>query len=234
MKEILGIKHAFFGCIVAVLVTSTVFGQNREVQQSNLYKHYQMKYIFANKYNDADAAKDALYSMLALDPSDDSLKMRLSIFYFENGNYASSLFSSGDVLARNPENADALRINAMSYDRMGVKDKAIAAYESLYLKSNEIGVLYQAAVLQYELERYNEAITNLDIIIKHPQAKVQKLSFGTESSGQQEVLMEAAAHNVKGMILNVQGKKEEARATFERALEVTPGFELAQNNLKEL
>ena len=48
---------AFFAL---ALVSVTGFAQNREVQQSNLYKHYQMKYIFANKYNDAVAAKDAL------------------------------------------------------------------------------------------------------------------------------------------------------------------------------
>lgn len=228
------IKRSVLTLCSVVLVSASTLAQNKEVQQSNLYKHYQMKYIFANKYNDATAAKDALYSMLALDPSDDSLKMKLSAFYFENGNFASSLFSSADILARNPDNVDALRINAMSYDQMGVKDKAISAYESLYLKSSEIGVLYQAAVLQYELERYNEALTNLDIIIKHPQAKVQKLSFGTGNNGQQDVLIEAAALNVKGMILKNQGKNDEARQNFERALEVTPEFEIAKNNLDEL
>jgi hypothetical protein len=48
--------------------------QNTDVQNTQLYKHYQMKYVFGMKYNDREVAKNALYSMIAMDPNDDSLK----------------------------------------------------------------------------------------------------------------------------------------------------------------
>jgi len=211
-----------------------VQAQNKEIQNTQLYKLYQMKYIFARKYNDDIVAKDAMYSMIAMDPTDDSLKLQLSYYYFESSQFASSLFSSGDIVVRDPENQDALRINAMSYERMGVKDKAIESYESLYLKSSEIGVLYQVAVLQFDLQRFTECKTNLDIIIKNPQAKALKLNFAKSETEQQDVPMEAAAYNVKGMVEKQQGNKEEAIKNFNKALEIQPDFTLVLQNLKDL
>ena len=220
--------------LLAGAVSFEVSAQNKEIQSTQLYRLYQMKYIFARKYNDNIVAKDALFSMIAMDPTDDSLKLQLCYYYFENGQYASSLFASADIIGKDPENIDALRVNAMSYERMGVKDKAVDSYESLYLKTNDIGVLYQVVVLQFDLKRYTECMTNLDIILKDPQAKALKLKFAKSENEQQEVTLEAAAYNVKGMVAKQQGNLQEARNYFNKALSVQPDFALAQQNLNDL
>lgn len=220
--------------ILAVSIFTMANGQNKEIQNSQLYKHYQMKYVFGMKYNDGEVAKDALYSLIALDPNDDSIKMRLCYYYFEQNQFASSLFVSADLLSRYADHADALRINAMSYENLGIRDKAVAAYESLYLKINDIGVLYQVAILQFELERFIECKTNLDIIIKDPQAKALKLNFAKNETEQQAITLEAASYNVKGMIEKKQGTKEDAKKYFEKALELEPEFTLATQNLKDV
>ncbi len=209
-------------------------GQNKETQGTQLFKLYQMKYVFGMKYNDTEVAKDALYSMIAMDPNDDSLKMRLCYYYFEQNQYASSLFVSMDILSRETGLTDALRINAMSYENLGVRDKAVAAYETLYLKVNELGVLYQVAVLQFELERFVECMTNLDIILKDPQSKALKLNFAKNETEQQEITMEAASYNVKGMIEKQQGNTAEAKKYFENALAAEPDFTLALQNIEGL
>ena len=219
---------------MVISIFNSASGQNKEIQNSQLYKHYQMKYVFGMKYNDREVAKNALYSMIAMDPNDDSLKMVLCYYYFDQNQFASSLFVSADLLTRFPDNTDALRINAMSYENMGVRDKAIDAYESLYLKTNDIGVLYQTALLQFELSRYAECDTNLDIIIKNPQAKAMKLSFAKDENEQQEVTLEAACYNMKGMLAKQQGNMEEAKKQLEKALEVDPEFALASQNLEDL
>lgn len=220
--------------VMAVAFKNAALAQNTDVQNTQLYKHYQMKYVFGMKYNDSDVAKNALYSMIAMDPNDDSLKMVLCYYYFEQNQFASSLFVSADLLSRRPDNVDALRINAMSFENMGVRDKAIEAYESLYLKTNDIGVLYQVSLLQFEVARYEECKTNLDIIIKNPQATAMKLSFAKDEKEQQEVSLEAACYNMKGMLAKQQGNKEEAKTHLQKALELEPEFALASQNLDEL
>lgn len=220
--------------VVAVFIFSMAVGQNKEIQNTQLYKLYQMKYVFGMKYNDGEVAKDALYSMVAMDPNDDSLKMRLCYYYFEQNQFASSLFVSLDLLSRNPDHIDALRINAASYESMGVRDKAVEAYESLYLKTNEIGILYQVTIFQFELERYTECTTNLDFIIKDPQSKALKLNFAKSETERQEITMEAAAYNVWGMVAKQQGNKIDAKKHFEKSLELEPEFTLAKQNLSDL
>lgn len=220
--------------LISLAFFSVAQGQNKEIQNTQLFKHYQMKYVFGMKYNDNEVAKNALYSMIAMDPNDDSLKMVLCYYYFDQNQFASSLFVSADMLSRRPDNVNALRINAMSYENMGVRDKAIDAYESLYLQTNDVGVLYQVALLQFELERYSECSTNLDIILKNPQAKALKLSFAKDDNQQQEVTLEAACYNMKGMLAKQQGNKAEARTHLEKALEVDPEFSLASQNLQDL
>ena len=220
--------------VFAVSIFSMANGQSKEIQNTQLYKHYQMKYVFGMKYNDSEVAKDALYSMIAMDPNDDSIKMRLCYYYFEQNQFASSLFVSADLLSRHTDQTDALKINALSYENLGIRDKAVAAYETLYLKTNEISVLYQVAILQFELERYTECKTNLDIVIKDPQAKALKLNFAKNETEQQEITLEAASYNVKGMIEKQDGNKEEAKKHFEKALELDPEFMLAMQNLKDV
>jgi tetratricopeptide (TPR) repeat protein len=208
--------------------------QNNDIKNTQMFKHYQMKYVFGMKYNDSEVAKDAMYSMIAMDPNNDSLKMTLCYYYFENNQYVSSLFVSADLLARNPDNINALKINAMSYENMGARDKAADAYEALYLKTNEVDVLYQLAIIQFELERYTECKTNLDIVLQDPQAKALKLNFAMDNNKQQEITIEAATYNALGMLEKQQGNKEEAKKNFQKALELQPEFFLADQNLKEL
>lgn len=220
--------------VVSISFFSEVKAQNKEIQNSQLYRLYQMEYVFGRKYNDPDVVKNALYSMVAMDPNDDSLKMTLCYYYYDQNQFAPALFVSMDLLSRHPDNTDALKINAMSYENMGVRDKAIDAYESLYLKTNDISVQYQAALLQFELERYNECSSSVDIVLKDPQAKAIKLNFAKSETEQQEVSLEVAAYNLKGMLLKQQGNKTEAKAQFEKALEIDPEFVLASQNLADL
>ncbi len=219
--------------LVASIFTSAQ-SQDNKVQDTQLYKLYQMKYVFGMKYNDGEVSKDALYSMIAMDPNDDSLKMRLCYYYFEQNQFASSLFVSLDLLSRHPDQMDALKINALSYENLGVRDKAIAAYETLYLKANDVGVLYQISVLQFEIDRLAESKTNLDIILKDPQAKALKLNFAKSEIEQQEITLEAAAYNMKGMIEKQEGNLDVAKKYYEKALEVEPEFFIAQQNLEGL
>ena len=108
------LKTGLMLLLVASIFTSAQ-SQNKEVQNTQLYKLYQMKYVFGMKYNDGEVSKDALYSMIAMDPNDDSLKMRLTYYYFEQNQFASSLFVSLDLLSRYPDHLDALKISVAKF-----------------------------------------------------------------------------------------------------------------------
>jgi len=206
----------------------------RTVRDTYDYQKNLAIYSRALKYNDQAAAKNALYSLIALEPQNDSLLFSLSYMYFENQNYISAILTSKDLLALNSNNEAALEIAAISYENIGVRDKALESYESLYLKNEDLGALYKIAFLQYQMKRYNEARTSSEIILDKEDAKDMKLYFTTSDNQQQEIPVTASVHNLLGMINQAQDKKEAAREQFNKALVIAPEFELAKNNLTEL
>ena len=206
----------------------------RTVRDTYDYQKNLAIYSRALKYNDQAAAKNALYSLIALEPQNDSLLFSLSYMYFENQNYISAILTSKDLLALNSNNEAALEIAAISYENIGVRDKALESYESLYLKNEDLGALYKIAFLQYQMKRYNEARTSSETILDKEDAKDMKLYFTTSDNQQQEIPVTASVHNLLGMINQAQDKKEAAREQFNKALVIAPEFELAKNNLTEL
>ena len=206
----------------------------RTVRDTYDYQKNLAIYSRALKYNDQAAAKNALYSLIALEPQNDSLLFSLSYMYFENQNYISAILTSKDLLALNSNNEAALEIAAISYENIGVRDKALESYESLYLKNEDLGALYKISFLQYQMKRYNEARTSSEIILDKEDAKDMKLYFTTSDNQQQEIPVTASVHNLLGMINQAQDKKEAAREQFNKALAIAPEFELAKNNLTEL
>lgn len=228
-------KRIYF-LIAGLILFGTAMAQTKEggVKTTPLYKHYQMKYVHAMKYNDWRTAVGALYDIVVLDPADDSVKLNLSYLYFDNGVFPSALFVANDVLARNSQNEDALNISAACYENMGLKAKAIENYETIYLNNNDINVLFRIAALQYELGRMAEAKNNAKIISTSSRAKEVKLTFPTSDEKQQEIPLTAAALNLMGVIEKDQGNTAQAREHFNQALAIAPDFDLVKQGLKEL
>lgn len=217
----------FFGSAMAQ-------SQEKNVKESSFYRHYQMKYVFAMKYNDWRTAASALYDLIVVDPADDSLKVNLAYLYFDNNAYPSALFISNDVLARNPNDENALSISAAAYENMGLKNKAVENYESLYLINNDINILFRVSAMQYELKRFSEAKTNAKIVAENGKAKDIKLSFPKGEKEKQEVPLSAAAYNLLGVIEKDQGNKNQAKEFFNKALEIAPEFQMVKDSLQEL
>ncbi len=222
-------------CASIFAVKPVVAQQANEIKSSLYYRIQKGIYNRAIKYNDVNMAINALYNLSMMEPQNDSLLFSLAYLYFDNQNYFSSVLTLNDVLLLNPDNVSALEMKAVSLERIGAKDKALEAYESLYLKSDEdINFLYKVAVLQYELKRFNEARTNVDILLSKPDADQIKYVFPTEDNQEQEVPMRASLHNLKGLIARENGNIEEAKKQLSIALEISPEFYLAKKNLTEL
>lgn len=206
-----------------------------EQKPSALTEHFYKKYVTAIQWNDYDVAKDALYDLIIENPQNDSLISNLAYFYFENQKYVPAVLVSQQLLARNPKNLIALEMSAVGYEMIGVKDRALQNFESLYLLSNQFNYLYKVAFLQFDLKRYAECLTSADILLSNKEIENAKVEYNDAANNPKEYSMKVAVLNLKGMaILEHLGDKAAAKKSFEEALAIAPDFELAKQNLAKV
>ncbi len=224
--------------LLAVLSVGYANGQSQEIAKGDSIPWELRKQSFiynsAKLFNDPLVARMALYNLLAENPANPALYDSLALSYLQYNQSASAALVAQQSLQINPQNQFAMEIAATGFDNIGVKDKAITNYEKLHLATGDVNVLYKISFLQMELRRFTESNTSLDIIIGDPAAETSTITFpNTEGTGQ-EVSLKVAAHRVKAMILMEQGDIEGAKAKFLEVLEMKPGFEIVQQQLREL
>lgn len=229
--------------ILLVCLTTIVYAQ--EEQQSGeeqnipttaqvFSAHYARTYQVALRYSDYDVAKHALYNLLVENPQNDSIVYSLSLLYLQNQKYASAVLSANDILAMKPAHTGALEIAGISYENLGLKDKALEKYETLYLNTDNFETLYKLTFLQFDLAKYVECMTNVDILLGRKEAEELKSVYTMENNEQKEFPIKAALLSLKGMILKEQGDKSGAKKHYDDALALAPDFPMALENLKEL
>lgn len=193
-------------------------------------------YNSAKMFSDPLIAKVALYNLIAENPGNVALYDSLALIYLQYNQNASAALVAQQALLINPNDMFATEIAATGFDKLGVKDRAITYYEKMYLESSDVNTLYKISFMQYELERYTEANTSLDIVIGDPRSKQMEnaIRFPSEDGAGQEVSLEAAAMRVKAMVLEAQGDIEGAKAKYLEVLGMKPGFEIVQKQLRAL
>jgi tetratricopeptide (TPR) repeat protein len=208
--------------------------QQIDIRQTMVYRMQKGIYQRAVKYSDVNTAINALYNICVLEPQNDSILYALAYIYFDNQRYFSATLTLNDVLLLNPNNEQALEMRAVSLEQVGAIDKSLEDYESLYLRENNINFLYKMAILQYQLKRYKESKTNIDIMLTKSESDEIKIYFPDENDIDQEVVLRASLHNLKGLIAKDEGDTVEARKQFGIALEVQSDFYLAKKNYEGL
>ncbi len=196
--------------------------------------HFAKKNSVASRWNDLDVAKDALYDLIVEFPGNDSLIFSLAYFYYEHQNHTSSVLVCKDLLARNPKNAQALELSAIGYEGLVIYDRALQNYESLFLLTNNNLTLYKMAILQYQLKRYPECLTNVDILLASPEAATLKATFNDKENKPKEYILKVALLNIKGLVYKDQADKVNAKKFFDEALAAAPDFLPAKQNLESL
>ena len=212
-------------------------GQQPQSQRpvNPLTEHFARKNALANRWNDLDQAKDALYDLIAENPRNDSLIYALAVYYYENRQYVSSVLVTQDLLTNNPKNGDLIQLAASGFEALGIKDKALANYESAYLQNNSSALLYKMAVLQYDLKKFTECKTNTDILLTKHDVDSMKVTIGGDGdSKQKEFPLKAAILNLKGLLALQANDKPGAKKAFEESLVLSPDFPLAKQNLAKL
>jgi tetratricopeptide (TPR) repeat protein len=208
--------------------------QPQEQKMSSMGEHFLRKYSVASRWNDLDVAKDALYDLIVEYPNSDSLIFALAAYYYDNQKYPSSALVGQDLLGRTPRNPQVLEVVASSYENLNIMDRAVQYYESLYLITNAVPTLYKMAVLQYQLKKYSESMTNIDILLANPEVDTLKVVFNDAQKKAKEYAMRVSILNLKGMVYKDQGDKVNAKKAFDDALKIAPDFVLAKENSDSL
>jgi tetratricopeptide (TPR) repeat protein len=119
---------------------------------------------------------------------------------------------------------------------------AIAAYETLFKKTNNISFGFALARLQYTGKRLAEALATVNSALTlkaedDKQAKVNVSEVSGNKGQTQSVFIKAAMHNLRGLIvydLDPNANKKEAASCFEEALKLEPAYILAKQNKETL
>ncbi len=224
--------------LIALLGAGFANAQSQEIAPGDsipwVLRKQSFIYNTAKIFNDPIIARTALYNLIAENPGNVALYDSLSLLYIQYNQNASAALVAQQSLQIDPQNQFAMEIAATGFDNLGVKDRALNYYEKLYLANGDINTLYKISFLQLELNRYTESNTSLDIIIGDPQSDTNTIRFPTTDGNGQNVKLKAAAHRVKAMILEQKGDVEGAKAKYLEVLEMQPGFQIVQQQLRDL
>ena len=214
-----------------LLSSSVMFKSYSQISEFDLQNSIYKK---AKSYNDPSVAINSLYKMIAIQPENVLLKDSLMREYLTISQWAPSYMISREILAMQPNNLFALEVSCISLQNLGLKQQALNEYESLYLKSDRIDVLYTISFLQFELKNFTESLTNLDILINNSETEEMSVSVSKSDNTVQEVLIRAQLHYLKGLIYLEQSKNEDAKKYFNIALTISPDFQNAIDRLKSI
>jgi tetratricopeptide (TPR) repeat protein len=205
------------------------------VQQVDvLTQHFYRKYTVAVQWGDEQVAKDALYDLIIRNPGNDSLIYSLAVQYYQEQKFTSSLLVGMELLKRNPKSQQYLELAALSSESVGVVDRALQYYESLYLLSGSNTTLYKIAFLQYDLKRFAESMTNADILLTKPELETMKVTFNDAQNKPKEFPIKVAILNLKGLLKQQMGDNVAAKKLFGEAVAISPDFGPAKENLAKL
>jgi hypothetical protein len=90
------------------------------------------------------------------------------------------------------------------------------------------------AVLQYDLKKYVEAKTNVDILLTKSDIETMKVRVTDSEKKEKEYSLKVSLLNLKGLVAQATGDKAGAKKAFEDSLALAPDFPLAKQNLAKL
>ena len=86
------------------------------------------------------------------------------------------------------------------------------------------------AFLQYDLKKFHQSSTNVDILMQAPEAEEATVFFTIEEE-EKEFPIKVALLNLKGLTNKELGNEDLAKQNFEEVLKLAPDFIFAQQNL---
>lgn len=203
-------------------------------QNTNSIALEKQKIKQALSYGDKVVAANAMYSIVAMEGPQSTYKDSLAYLYFNARNYVSCFLVTNDILASKNDNLELLEMKAFSLENMGALDKAIESYNELLLKKNNNYHAYKIAGLQLALNKFDEALVFAKKADQLPDEGKTNVTFQVNKNYSQNVNLKAAIAYLEGLVYLNLKKENEAKKSFERAVQLFPEFVLAKSKLTTL
>jgi len=214
-----------------VLIVSLVFGFSMFAQNESNIALEKQKLNQSKLFSDTNVLISSMYNIIALEGENSTYKDSLAYVYFNERNYVSCFLVANDVLKRNPDNEQMLEIKAISLESVGALDKAIEAYQALFVKTNNNYHVYKIAGMQLGLKKFDEALLSVKKADQLADTGKIKVAFQVNKNYNQQVALKAAIAYLEGIIFENLEKKKEAKIAFERAVSLFPDFVVAKSKL---
>ena len=172
--------------------------------------------------------------MVAIQPDNILLKDSLMREYLALSQWAPTYMISREILSIQPNNNFALEVSCVSLQNLGLKQEALNEYESLYLRTDRIDVLYTITSLQFELGNLTESLTNLEILLNNSETEEMVARVSKGQNDTQDVPYRAQLNYLKGLVYIERDEKELAKKAFNLALTLSPDFQNASDKLSAL
>lgn len=221
MKQLIYILTFVISTVAIAQSSSTIELEKKKINQ-------------ALTYGDKAVAISSMYSIIAMEGPTSSYKDSLAYLYFNERNYIGCILVTNDILKNKPDNQTFVEMNAFSLETIGAVDKALEAYQKIFTKTNNNYHAYKIASLQVSLNKLEDAYSSIKKAGLLPDKGTAKVNFQVNKNFNQSVDLKPSIIYLQGIIEMELGKNKEAKASFERAVQLFPDFALAKSKLLTL
>jgi len=215
--------------IFTFILATTAIAQNTTSIEFEKQKLQQAK-----AYGDESIVANVMYSLIALEGPQSSYKDSLAYVYFNKRNYVSCFLVTNDLLKTKPKNLELLEMSAVSLESMGALEKSKEAYEKLFAITNDNYHAYKLASIEFRMNQNEVAYATIKKAGQISGNEGFKVTFQVNENYNQNVELKAAIAYLEGVIAVSLNKNVEAKASFERAIQIFPDFVLAKSKLEIL
>lgn len=217
--------------LIILLSLTSVFAQKKGTKTPEPKADLNLAiYKNALKYNDFQTAVYAAQSIVATEGENSTFKDSLAILYYNTNNAVSCHLMCKELLVKKPTDQTLLELNAVCLTKIGSALDAIGAYEALFAVSKNRYHGYKLAQLQFEIKRLAEAMVTINNCLTKTEELKATIAFSKSKDETQEVPLNAAIQNLKGLVSYELKDSPSAIKCFDEALKLYPEFETAKAN----
>ncbi len=127
--------------------------------------YYNLFQLYKNIGNE-EKANDYLLKLTRIKPEDIETEIKLANTFLEKGDLEKAEYYVKDILKRRPDSLEALFLLCKILDKKGERDSLRDAYKKILKISEDTTVLYNLAVLEYESNNLDDALSYIKRYLK--------------------------------------------------------------------